>query len=184
MATPVVQGKVVQPDNHHVVQAQPVAVVVNPVVQQGQVVTPQVTTKQEQQWVSDFCGCCSYSEIDSHGRESCMWCPYFVPMGLCGTCFLLGRIQSLWVREEQRCCGMGAEGWMCCLISTPINLCGPLGGFCWFVINSINLRQKVVQRYNIKEDTSCPTTCIGICYPLSLFQVLMKLRRLHSDSAL
>jgi hypothetical protein len=123
-------------------------------------------------------------EVDDDGKSSCMWCPYFVPMGLCGTCFLLGRIQTLYVKEEKKCCGMGTEGCMCCLISTPINLAGPFGGFCWFALNSVNMRRMVVDKYNIKEDSATPSLCLAICFPLSLFQVLMKLRQLDQNQAL
>jgi hypothetical protein len=88
------------------------------------------------------------------------------------------------MKEDKKCCEMGSQGWLCCLISTPINLCGPMGGFCWFALNSIKLRHSVVERYHINEEGGCPTPCIGICFPLSLFQVLMKLRQLDGKNSL
>jgi hypothetical protein len=161
------------------VVVQPAAAVI-PVFQK-----PPTSPPKQEQWVSGFCDCCSYMEVDDDGKSSCMWCPYFVPMGLCGTCCLLGRIQTLITKEDKNCCcDMGTEGCLCCLVSTPINIAGPFGGFCWFAFNSVNMRRMVVERYNIQENTGCPTLCIGICFPLSLFQVLMKLRQLDRDNEL
>lgn len=38
-----------------------------------------------------FCDCLNYREPDG----TLMCCPYFFPMGLLGTCFLLGKIRTL-----------------------------------------------------------------------------------------
>ena len=142
------------------------------------------TVKTEQHWVSDFTDCCFYKEKDEDGEEHRMCFPYFIPMALCGTCCLLGRVQTLQRREKKLCCEMGPSGWGCCILSTPINLFGPLGGCCWFAINSARIREDTVERYNIVEESSCPSCVVGVCYPMSLFQVLMKLRALEQSSDL
>ena len=109
-------------------------------------------------WPLGLCSCCSYKENDQ-----CMWCPYFFPMGLLGTCFLVGKIRTLYVGEEKKCCcEMGYQGCALCLISTPINIFGPLGGFCWFAMNSMKMRHDISKKYNLAEqNTSLPSCCVG-----------------------
>lgn len=112
-------------------------------------------------------------------------------MGVCGTCFVVGRIRTLYVNETVQCCDMGTQGLALCCISTPINIAGPLGGFCWFAINSAKMRHDVVKHYGLddsKAGTCCcfniPTCCIGVCYPCSLFQILMTLRQFKNEGKL
>lgn len=116
-------------------------------------------------WPLGFCDCFGYR----NGDKDCQWCPYFVPMALCGTCFLVGKIRTLYVEEKPFCCDMGPQGCCLCLISCPINLAGPLGGFCWFALNSAKIRHDIVKQYNIddshsKECCCCilSTCCVGI----------------------
>jgi hypothetical protein len=82
------------------------------------------------------------------------------------------------------CCDMGSEGCLCCLISTPINIFGPLGGFCWFALNSAKIRHDVASKYDIQEDTDLPSCLVGCCFPCSLFQVLMTLRNFERNGRL
>lgn len=89
------------------------------------------------------------------------------------------------MKEEKKCCmDMGCEGCLCCLISFPINVLGPLGGFCWFACNSAKMRHEVVRKYNIEEDAEIPSCVIGWCFPCSLFQVLMTLREFERNGIL
>lgn len=115
-------------------------------------------TQTPQKWPLGFWDCCSYKE---DGTNMC--CPYFFPMGLLGTCFLVGKIRTLYVKEEKTCCcDMGSQGCCLCIVSTPINICGPLGGFCWFALNSMKMRHDVAKKYNlVEENTSCPSCCVG-----------------------
>ena len=64
------------------------------------------------------------------------------------------------------CLGLGKQGCGLCLLSIPIKLAEPLGGFCWFVVNSAAMRTRVVEKYNINDKNSCccftiPTFCVG-----------------------
>lgn len=100
-------------------------------------------------------------------------------------CSLLSLISSRYVKEKKSCCcNMGYEGCLCCLISTPINILGPFGGFCWFACNSAKMRHDVASRYNLQEDSDLPSCIIGWCFPCSLFQVLMTLRHLERTGKL
>lgn len=74
---------------------------------------------------------------------------------VCGSCCMLGRIQTLYLNESVTCCGMGHQGWCLCLISLPIKLLEPLGGCVWFALNSGNLRRQVVEKYRIKDEARC-----------------------------
>lgn len=105
--------------------------------------------------------CFAYKDQDGNST----WCPYFIPMGVCGTCFMLGKIRTIYV-EEQPCCleclEMGPQGLCLCVISCPINFLGPLGGFCWFCWHSAKMRHDITQKYNI-DDSEAQSVC---CFKL------------------
>jgi len=113
-------------------------------------------------------------------KNKCMYVPYFFPMAVCGTCFLLGRIRSKLVQEAVCCLGMGEQGCSLCLLSTCPAVFGPLGGWFWFSWIATYLRHQVVNAYNIddiyvNDNTCCCCSLITICYPCSLFQIYMTL---------
>jgi hypothetical protein len=116
-----------------------------------------------------FCDCFSYRDSLT---GKCMWCPYFVPMALCGTCFLLGKIRTLYIREQKCCCDMGNEGCLLCMISAPINIAGPFGGFCWFCCWSQNMRKSVSTKYRIKSAFS-ESCCYGMSNIIVLYIVFL-----------
>jgi hypothetical protein len=128
-----------------------------------------MSTLKQNKWAVDFCGCCSYRDKDGN----CTFFPYFIPMAVCGTCCILGRVRSLYIGESIHCCDMGSEGWCLCLFSFPIHLFGPFGGFIWEGVNSMKMRSDVREQLNIDESKtlqcccfSCPSFCIGIEFTL------------------
>lgn len=72
-------------------------------------------------WKSDFFGCCSYK----NPKGNCMWCPFFLPMSVCGTCCIIGRLESKLAGEDVICMDMGCRGGICCFFSNA--LLGPVG---------------------------------------------------------
>lgn len=138
----------------------------------------------QNKWPLGFCDCFSYKNSKT---GDCKWCPFFLPMGLCGTCCLVGRIRTLYINEPEQCCGMGNQGLGLCCISTPINIFGPLGGYCWFALNGLKARHDVAIQYGINDKETCGCCCncwTGICttiwFPCNLFQVLMTLEEFHA----
>jgi hypothetical protein len=131
-------------------------------------------------WPLEFCDCFSYKDP----AGGCHWFPDFIPKAVCGTCFLVGEGYSAFHDESEVCCNLGWGGLGCCIISVPINIAGPLGGFCWFAGHSVYMRQEAVKKYNIddsKTEAKCccctlPSWVIGVCYPCSMFQVIMTVR--------
>ena len=120
--------------------------------------TYQAPPKRE--WPLGFCDCCSHGIF-----------PNFIPKAVCGTCFIVGESLSNLKDEEVKCCNMGSSGICCCLISVPINIAGPLGGFCWFAGHSMQMRSETAAKYNIDDDNykvtccciSCPSWVVGEC---------------------
>ena len=114
---------------------------------------------QKQKWPLGFCDCCSYK--DAAGNSNCI--PVFIPKAVCGTCFLVGESLSHFENEDIKCCNMGTKGICCCIISVPINIAGPLGGFCWFAMHSVKMRADTVARYNIDDSAGGVPCC---CFTL------------------
>lgn len=114
-------------------------------------------------------------------KNKCMCIPYFIPMSICSTCCLLGRIRSKLVQEDICCCGMGEQGCVLCLISAPIAMVGPFGGCCWYAWVAAYIRNQVIDAYNIDDiytngsNCCCVPSMVSICYPCSLFQIYMTL---------
>ena len=106
------------------------------------------------QWALNLCDFWTYTE--SNGVNPC--CPYMFPRAILGTCFTVGKIRTLLSEEPVTCCEMGSQGLFCCILSTPIKLCGPAGGCIWFIFNAIETREEVKRKYGINEASS-----IGCC---------------------
>lgn len=85
-------------------------------------------------------------------------------MAMCGTCCIMGRIQTLLIDEEpDKCMEMGTVGNSLCLCAIPIKLLEPLGGCLWFIINSCRIRRQLSDKHNLKNVTKC---CCGISVAL------------------
>ncbi len=96
------------------------------------------------------------------------WCPFFCPMAMCGTCFVIGRLYSLLEKEEPLCCDMGPIGCATCILS---NAClGPPG----FMLLGCCIRQRVIHTYNVRQSDS--EFIYALCFPCSYFQMLMSVR--------
>lgn len=115
-------------------------------------------------------------------KNQCQCFPFFIPMSVCGTCCILGRIRSKLVQEDVCCLGMGEQGCCLCALSAPLTMCGPFGGFCWFAWTIWTMRRQVVETYNIddiyvnnKNSCCCCPSLITILYPCSAFQIYMTL---------
>ena len=126
---------------------------------------------------------CTFCYVDPHGRNK--FCPYFFPMSLLGTCCILGRVQTMLDRENEICCEMGSNGWVCCLLSMPVAFFGPLGGAIYFCSLSNVWRQDIIRRYGlVEEQTSCccPECCwFGCHYPCSFYQMYNTLKILKEE---
>jgi hypothetical protein len=115
-------------------------------------------------WPLGFCECHRYN---SKGKLMCI--PYFIPMSVCSTCCLLGLIRTSITREQPVCLGMGKQGLALCVLSAPIKMMEPLGGFCWFALISSLMRQQVVDAYNIDDQSSCNCLCFEAPIEISPF---------------
>jgi hypothetical protein len=107
------------------------------------------TLTTQNSFVVGFFDCLSYKTPD--GISLCF--PFFCPMAICGTCCILGRIHTLLTNEPIDTCEMGTNGKTLCCLSCIINSLGPFGGFCWFGLNSIRLRQTTMKKYGIQDNT-------------------------------
>ena len=132
---------------------------------------------------SSLFGCYDYKEPDTQNR---LFCPYFLPMSLLGTCCIVGRIESKIGNENPVCCEMGPKGLFCCLISLPVNMIAPLGnsklfkfnsrhlllpkiilllgGACWFSSLAFSYRETMQSKYGYLDDGKC-CTCFGPLNP-------------------
>lgn len=126
--------------------------------------------KEKKSFVSPLLGCCSYRDP----TNSCKWCPYFFPMSVCGTCFIVGRVVSKLEDEDETCCEMGPKGIGCCILSNV--LMGPPGYMCV----GCCLRSQVVDKFNVDDDGSCILNTI--CYPCSYFQMFVSLSEWQSNN--
>lgn len=84
-------------------------------------------------------------------------------MSVCGTCCILGKVQTLQVGEEPKRAlgyfmGIGNLGQAVCIASLPFKFCEPLGGCVWFMLNAFRLRKQVADKYNLRHWTPC---CLG-----------------------
>jgi hypothetical protein len=71
-------------------------------------------------------------------------------------------------------------GWCRCLIEVPFAIFGPFGGMALSVCCGVKTRSDVKSAYDIGDDNSCCNSCVGACYPCSLFQILMTLREFET----
>ena len=90
-------------------------------------------------------------------------------MSVCGTCFILGRIQTKLVDEEpKRIMGalmeIGNQGQAVCVSSLPCKLCEPCGGFVYFILHSLRLRKQIADKYNLQYAVPC---CFDIELPMA-----------------
>ncbi len=143
------------------------------------------------EWPVGLCDCFSYRDsVDN----SCKWFPFFVPMAVCGTCMIVGRIHSRMEEERVLCCDMGCSGWLCCALATPINFFAPLGGACYFSSLAAIFRTEITEKYNLSKhesnkccfgegclNTGCECMHNACNYPCSFFQIYMTLRELQYD---
>lgn len=119
---------------------------------------------EKKTFVSPLMGCCGYRDP----KNSCKWCPYFCPMSVCGTCFILGRVVTkLEGEEESCCCEMGPKGVACCFLSNL--LMGPPG----YLVFGCCVRSQVVEKFNVMEEGPCILNTL--CYPCSYFQMYVSL---------
>ena len=102
-----------------------------------------------------------------------MFCPYFCPMSVLGTCCVIGRINTILEKEQEMCCEMGPKGWLCCFVSNA--LLGPPG----FLLCGLCLRTRVMTDYNVQGGTS--EWLQGICFPCSYFQMLVSLKEWEAE---
>ena len=140
-------------------------------------------------------GCCeplNYRDADGY----CQCFPYFIPMGVCSPCCLIGRIQSALDDEEEPClCEMGPRGWCYCCITAPVSVWGPLGGAVFFSCIAPCYREKVRRKYNLNQNSDgdecccgngtllnscCQNIWIGCSYPCVFFQLFMTVREMRN----
>ena len=137
---------------------------------------------------------CSYK--DQNGNCHCV--PYFIPMGVCSPCCLIGRIQSALDDEQPCCCDMGLCGWCYCCITMPISVWGPLGGAIFFSFVAPCYREAVRRKYNLKENSDgdecccgkgmlnscCQNIWIGCNYPCVFFQLWMTIKEMRNRATI
>lgn len=122
------------------------------------------------QWKSDFCGCFCYRTPEG----SCTCFPYFIPMSVCGTCCIIGRIVTKINYESPICCEMGPLGWCTCFFSNVAM--GPPG----FLVAGCCLRNHIVKKYDVQS--SLPEPLPACCFPCSYYQMFMSLREWHAEA--
>jgi hypothetical protein len=115
--------------------------------------------EEQRLWKSEFTGCCDYK----NPKGDCMWCPFFVPMSVCGTCMVIGRLETKLAGEDACCCDMGPRGAFCCFVSNA--LLGPVG----FMLLGCCIRTRVIKKYNVNTDKE--NICKKLCFPCSYFQM-------------
>lgn len=126
-------------------------------------------TQKEHRWKTDLFGCFSYQ--DPNGN--CKWCPYFIPMSVCGTCFMIGRIVTKLHGEPAIACEMSAIGFAACCFSNV--LLGPPG----YMLAGCFLRDQVKRKYRVVNDG--PDQCNALCYPCSYFQMFVSIKEWESE---
>jgi hypothetical protein len=114
-----------------------------------------------QNWPLELSDCLTFKH-----RGGSLFCPFFFPMALCGTCILAGRTITLLKNEEPICFGLGKKGGIICTIGMLMKCLEPAGGCCFFAFTSLMIRKQVSERFNIVD----PQPILGLCYPCSLFQ--------------
>mmetsp|Transcript_15748 Transcript_15748/g.14250 ORF Transcript_15748/g.14250 Transcript_15748/m.14250 type:complete len:156 (-) Transcript_15748:20-487(-) len=135
-------------------------------------------TSLQNSWASGFFDCFGYKDKD----KGCVYIPFFIPMSVCGTCCILGRITTILEDEPVTCCEMGKAGSLMCLISLPIGILGPFGGFCWYGLNGIRMREEVIEKYHIRDDEEVGPCIAGVCYPCNYFQLYTTIKDIRRDS--
>ena len=115
--------------------------------------------EEKRYWKSDFFGCLGYR----NPKRECMWCPFFFPMSVCGTCMVIGRLETKLSGEEPICCDMGPRGGLCCFFSNA--LLGPVG----FMLLGCIIRERVIKKYKVNTDDE--NIFKKICFPCSYFQM-------------
>lgn len=126
--------------------------------------------QETKDWRSSLFGCCAYRAPPD---STFMAVPYFLPMSLCGTCCIIGRIFTLLNDEEPLCCEMGPSGWFYCFFS---NAClGPPG----FMLLGCFLRNRIMGEYNVFDNGF--EQCGACCYPCSYFQMFASLKEWKAE---
>jgi hypothetical protein len=148
---------------------------------------------EKKKWKSSLFGCLGYRTP----TDECMFCPYFFPMSVLGTCcaagvppssppFLplphlfphpclssSGRITTKLENEEPICLQIGSKGACTCVLSNL--LFGPVG---WMICGYC-LRQQVIEKYRVEEEGCC--LCNVVCFPCSYFQMMVSVNEWEQE---
>ena len=65
-------------------------------------------------------------------------------------------------------------------MEVPVAIFGPFGGLVLSICCGVKTRSDVKKAYDIGDDRSCCSSCEGMCFPCSLFQILMTLREFEA----
>mmetsp|Transcript_26178 Transcript_26178/g.44140 ORF Transcript_26178/g.44140 Transcript_26178/m.44140 type:complete len:150 (-) Transcript_26178:242-691(-) len=129
-----------------------------------------LTPGNKKRFVSPLFGCCSYRDPEN----KCKWCPYFIPMSVCGTCMVVGRVVSKIEKEKEVFCEMGPKGLCCCFFSNVV--LGPPGYACF----GYCIREQVKEKFNVEDEGPCLLNTI--CYPCSFFQMFVSVAEWKAEN--
>lgn len=154
------------------------------------------------EWPLGEFDCLTYRDPDSSCPYGCTFIPYFIPMSVCGTCIIAGKLESALDEPDGIWCfEMGKRGWLCCALMAFPNIVGPGGGCVVNAIIGAGQRKRMQHRYHLKTHkseelcgwcfpatwTCCHDSCellqAAVCFPCNFFQMYTTMKIMNKMEA-
>lgn len=134
-----------------------------------------VDDNDKRNWLFTLFSCYQYKNRKGEAPHF----PYFCPIAMCCTGYIAGVVVTKSFGETPCLRELGPRGCLACCLSIPFHL-GPCGGVVYFSCLTHRARQRIIKRWNVKEEEACPCGSWNVwldpihfaCnFPCALFQM-------------